>query len=303
MYIINSISEFHEHLSLPAPLHPLVSVSDVSNIHPKETKIWQQFYGNFYCISLKKDVKATVKYGQQYYDFNKGTMNFIAPKQIQSLSISEIQKMKIECGKGYMLLFHPDFLAKSPLSVKVKSCSFFSYSVNEALHLSEKEEQDIIEIFRKIETEYQHIDTHTQDIILSQIDLILNYSNRFYERQFITRKAVNNDLLFQMEQLLNDYFENDIALKNGLPTVEYVANKLNLSANYLSDMLRSLTGQNTQQHIHEKLIGKAKEKLSTTHLSVSEIAYELGFEQPQSFNRLFKKKTDQSPLEFRESFN
>lgn len=185
----------------------------------------------------------------------------------------------------------------------IKNYGYFSYSLNEALHLSQQEEQNIVEIFQKIEKEYQYIDKHTQDIILSQIDLLLNYCNRFYERQFITRKAVNNDLLSKMEALLNIYFSNTETLNCGLPTVEYLANQLNYSVNYLSDMLRLLTGQNAQQHIHEKLIEKAKEKLLTTNLSVSKIAYELGFEQPQSFNRLFKKKTEMSPLKYRQSFN
>lgn len=303
MHIINSISEFHQQLSLPEPLHPLVSIIDVAGIKPSESEVWERFFVNFYCISLKNDVTAKIKYGQQYYDFDKGTMNFIAPKQIQSLTISEIQKIKTECGKGYMLMFHPDFLHKHPLATTITNYSYFSYAVNEALHLSTREEKNIIEIFQKIEAEYQHIDRHTQDIILSQIDLLLNYSNRFYERQFITRKAVNNGLLSKMEQLLNDYFETDETLETGLPTVEYLAGKLNLSANYLSEMLRTLTGLNAQQHIHEKLIDRAKEKLSITNLSVSEIAYGLGFEQPQSFNRLFKKKTEMSPLEYRKSFN
>lgn len=303
MHIINSISEFHRQLSLPAPLHPLVSIIDISKMKPAESETWQQFFLNFYSISLKKDVTAKMKYGQQYYDFDKGIMNFIAPKQIQSLSISDIQQMNLECGQGYMLMFHADFLYKHPIATTIKSYGFFSYAVNEALHLSEREENAIIETFQKIETEYQHIDRHTQDIILSQIDLLLNYSTRFYERQFITRKAVNNDLISKTEQILKDYFESEKPLQNGLPTVEYLANKLNLSANYLSDMLRSLTGQNAQQHIQDKLIEKAKLKLSTTELSVSEIAYELGFEQPQSLNRLFKKKTEMSPLEYRQSFN
>ncbi|SEL88017.1 helix-turn-helix domain-containing protein [Parapedobacter koreensis] len=302
MYIVNSISEFHRQLSLPEPLHPLVSVIDVSEMKPAESEIWGQFFVNFYSISLKKDVTAKVKYGQQYYDFDKGTMNFIAPRQVQSLSISEIQQMRLECGQGYMLMFHPDFLHKHPIAAAIKNYGFFSYAVNEALHLSQREEKDIIEIFQKITQEYQHIDRHTQAVILSQIDLLLNYSNRFYERQFITRKAVNNDLLSSMERLLNDYFDNEETLKNGLPTVEFLAGKLNVSAHYLSDMLRSLTGQNAQMHIHEKLIEKAKEYLSSTNLSVAEIAYQLGFEYPQSFNRLFKKKTNISPLEFRASF-
>ncbi|MEH6305942.1 helix-turn-helix transcriptional regulator [Olivibacter sp. CPCC 100613] len=303
MHTINSISEFHRLLGLPEPLHPLVSVIQISDLRPVESEIWEQFFINFFNISLKKNVSAKMKYGQQYYDFDKGTMNFIAPKQVQSLSKSDIQQMKKECGHGYILLFHPDFLYKHPLATMIKNYGFFSYTVNEALHVSVQEEKDIIEIFQKIETEYQHIDRHTQDIILSQIDLLLNYSNRFYERQFITRKAVNHDLLTRMEQLLTDYFADEQTLKNGLPTVEHFAGKLNLSAHYLSDMLRSLTGQSAQQHIHDKQVEKAKEYLTLSNLSVAEIAYQLGFEYPQSFNKLFKRKTNMSPLEFRQSFN
>ncbi|MNT31059.1 Arabinose operon regulatory protein [compost metagenome] len=171
------------------------------------------------------------------------------------------------------------------------------------MHLSEKEEQNILDIFLKIEQEYQHIDKHTQEIIVAQIDLLLSYCNRFYERQFITRKPANNDILIKMENLLNDYFNNEKSMKEGIPTVDYFASQLNLSPHYLSDMLRFLTGQSTQQHIQNKLIEKAKEFLLTTKLSVAEIAYHLGFEYPQSFNKLFKKKTEISPLEFRKSFN
>ena len=300
---IHSISEFHRLLSLPAPLHPLVSVIHVADINPAENEIWGRFLLNFYSVSLKKDVLAKVKYGQQYYDFDKGVMSFIAPRQVQSVDISEVHRPGEECGQGYVLLFHPDFLIKTPLASAIKNYSFFSYAVNEALHLSEREEKNIVEIFMKIDAEYQHIDHHTQDIILSQIDLLLKYCNRFYERQFITRKTFNNDLLSQTELLLNEYFETEKTLQTGLPTVEYLANKLKVSPHYLSDMLRSFTGQNTQQHIHEKLIEKAKEHLTASNLSVAEIAYQLGFEYPQSFNKLFKKKTEMSPLEFRQKFN
>ncbi|MBY0482754.1 MAG: helix-turn-helix transcriptional regulator [Chitinophagaceae bacterium] len=303
MNIINSISEYHQLLSLPEPLHPLVSIIQVADTHIMETDVWEQFYINFYSVSLKRDVSAKVKYGQQYYDFNKGVMNFLAPKQVQSLSISDIRLINQECGQGYVLLFHPDFLGRHPLAASIKNYGFFSYALNEALHISEKEENSIIEILKKIDEEYQHIDRHTQDIILSQIDLLLNYSIRFYERQFITRKFVNNDLLIRMEQLLHRYFDKGESLQNGLPTVEYLAHNLNLSPNYLSDMLRSLTGQNAQQHIHNKMIEKAKEYLTSSNLSVAEIAYQLGFEYPQSFNKFFKKKTDISPLEYRQSFN
>jgi AraC family transcriptional activator of pobA len=303
MNIINSISEFHRLVSLPQPLHPLVSVVRVADMRFTDSAVWEHFSLNFYCVSLKTGIKGKVKYGQQYYDYDTGLMTFVAPKQVQSLNAPHEDILTPDAGTGYSLLFHPDFLYKHPLATLIKKYDFFSYSLNEALHLSDREEKYIAEIFQKIDDEYQHIDKHTQDIILSQIDLLLNYSNRFYERQFITRKAVNHDLLTRMEQLLNDSFEQQNALKNGVPTVESLANQLHLSPHYLSDMLRSLTGQSAQQHIQQKLIEKAKEYLTVTNLSVAEIAYQLGFEYPQSFNKLFKKKTNVSPLEFRQAFN
>ena len=303
MKVINSISEFHRMVSLPEPLHPLVSVVRVQDMRFAEDAVWEHFTLNFYCVSLKKDIAGKVKYGQQYYDYDKGVMTFVSTKQIQSLDVPHTEILNSEPGAGYALLFHHDFLYKHPLAAMIKNYGFFSYAVNEALHLSEKEEKNIIEIFEKIDEEYQHIDRHTQDIILSQIDLLLNYSNRFYERQFITRKAVNHDLLTKMETFLNAYFEDEETLKNGLPSVELLAKTFHVSPNYLSDMLRSLTGQSAQQHIQTKLIEKAKEYLSVTNLSVAEIAYQLGFEYPQSFNKLFKKKVNISPLEFRQTFN
>ncbi|RXG32338.1 helix-turn-helix domain-containing protein [Leeuwenhoekiella marinoflava] len=303
MQTINSLSEFHRLLSMPPPLHPLVSVVLVSEIHAVNSDLWRHFSTDFYTISLKNNIQSKVKYGQQYYDFDKGTMTFTAPKQVQSIEVDKTNAFNETIGTGYVLIFHADFLKKHPLQSTIRNYGFFSYSLNEALHLSQQEEQNIVDVFQKIEKEYQHIDKHTQDIMLSQIDLLLTYCNRFYERQFITRKTVNNDLLSKMENLLSDYFNTSETLKRGLPTVEYLANQLNYSANYLSDMLRLLTGQNAQQHIHEKLIEKAKEKLLTTNLSVSEIAYELGFERSQSFNRLFKKKTEMSPLKYRQSFD
>ncbi|GAA4314346.1 helix-turn-helix domain-containing protein [Mucilaginibacter gynuensis] len=303
MKIINSITEFHRLVSLPEPLHPLVSVVRVSDMNFADNDIWNQFSLNFYCVSLKRGIMGKVKYGQQYYDFDKGLMTFVAPKQVQALDAPHIDVLGPDFGVGYALMFHPDFLYKHPLATTIKGYGFFSYAVNEALHLSEKEEKNVAEIFQKIADEYQYIDRHTQDIILSQIDLLLNYSNRFYERQFITRKAVNHDVLTKMENLLADYFDNKETLRSGPPTVELLANQLNLSPHYLSDLLRSLTGQSAQQHIQDKLIDKAKEYLSITSLSVAEIAYQLGFEYPQSFNKLFKKKTNTSPLEFRQTFN
>jgi AraC-like DNA-binding protein len=190
-----------------------------------------------------------------------------------------------------------------PLAGNINNYSFFSYTVNEALHLSAEEEDDLIAILNKIDKECLHIDKHTQEIILSQIELLLNYSNRFYERQFITRKNHNHQLLAKFERLVDEYFERNTTMQQELLTVQRIAELMNLSPNYLSDLLRMHTGQNTQQHIHERLIEKAKEKLSTTNLSVSEIAYALGFEHAQSFSTLFKKKTSLSPLQFRQAFN
>ncbi|WP_158799859.1 AraC family transcriptional regulator [Pedobacter sp. L105] len=303
MGIINSISEFHQLLHLPEPLHPLVSVIRVADMRFKDNVIWEHFSFNFYCVSAKKTIWAKVKYGQQYYDYNKGVMSFVSPNQFQSLDIPQTDLLNPEFGTGYVLVVHPDFLYKHSLAATIKDYGFFSYSVNEALHLSEKEEKNVLELFQKIEEEYQYIDKHTQDIILSQIEMLLSYSNRFYERQFITRKAVNHDVLTRMDQLLNEYFNQEESLKKGLPTVESIASQLNLSPHYLSDLLRSFDGQNAQQHIHEKLIQKAKEYLTATNLSVAQIAYQLGFEYPQSFNKLFKKKMNISPLEFRQTFN
>ena len=260
--------------------------------------VWKGFVNRFYCVALKREAKGKIRYGQQHYDYDKGVLSFTAPNQVQYLDLQTV-----ECGSGYLLIFHPDFLLTHSLANRINNYGFFSYSVNEALHLSAEEEEDLITILNKIDQECQHIDKHTQEIILSQIELLLNYSNRFYERQFITRKNHDNQLLARIEQIINEYFDSDTPSQKGLLTVQYIASQINLSANYLSDLLRIHTGQNTQQHIHEKLIEKAKEKLATTSLSVSEIAFALGFEHSQSFSTLFKKKTKVSPVQFRQSLN
>lgn len=303
MNTINSITEFHRLVSLPDPLHPLISVVKVADMQFVEDAVWKQFTLNFYCISLKRDVSGVVKYGQQYYDYSKGVMTFIAPNQLQSLDVPHSELLEAAQGDGYAMLIHPDFLYGHQLATAIKNYGFFSYAVNEALHLSEREEEHIVEIFKKIDEEYQRIDKHTQDIILSQIDLLLNYSTRFYERQFITRKKVSNDLLLTFDELLTAHFYNEQPQISGLPSVSFFAEKLFVSPHYLNDMLKNLTGQTTQQHIQNKLIERAKELLSMTNLTVSEIAYQLGFEYPQSFNKLFKNKMNISPLEFRSNFN
>ncbi len=297
MKVIQSIIEFHRLLSLPEPHHPGMSVIRMEDVTFVDSDIWQQFYSMFYCVSLKRDVTAKMKYGQQFYDYDKGVMGFTAPKQVQSLDLSTV-----ESSKGYVLVVTADFLSRHPLNTKIREYGFFSYAVNEALHLSEREEATIVDLLEKIGEESRFIDKHTQEIILSQIDLLLSYANRFYERQFITRRNSSSDLLTRLNTILDVYFDQR-AMHQGLPTVQYIAQEIGVSPDYLSDMLRMLTGQNTQQHIQDRMIEKAKEILSTTDLSVSEIAYRLGFEYPQSFSKVFKNKTHVTPLEFRTSFN
>jgi AraC family transcriptional activator of pobA len=299
LQIINSISQWNSFFSLPKPQHPLISLirhSDTKNI--SLNKIEAMAF-DFYLISIKKDFKGKMRYGKNYYDFDDGTMTFISPGQVIAIDNDDDRD-----SSGWTLMFHVDFIRNYPLGKKIKEYGFFSYSVNEALHLSDKEEKMMENIINNIEQEYNApIDHYSQDVMVSQLELLLNYCNRFYNRQFITRKTASNDLLVKMENLLLEYFKEENVLQYGLLTVQKLADELNVSPNYLSDMLRSLTGQSTQQHIHNKLIEKAKDKLTTTSLTVSEIAYQLGFEYPQSFSKIFKSKTNLSPLEFKQAFN
>jgi AraC family transcriptional activator of pobA len=296
-YKFTSISDLHRVLGLPKPLHPLVSLVDNAAISIEKQNLPSSFLLDFYKVSYKKGLNGKMRYGQHYYDFDEGGLVFTSPNQL--LAVTDDTQYY-----GYSLLFHSDFIRNYPLGKTIKSLGFFSYSVHEALYLSDKERTIITNILSNIDDElHSSIDEFSQDVIVTQIELLLNYSNRFYKRQFITRKAVSSDLLAQLEDILNTYFNNDTPSVKGLPTVQYLADQLNVSPHYLSDMLRTLTGQNAQQHIHQKLIEKAKEVLSTSTLSVAQVAYQLGFEHPQSFNKLFKKKTSQSPLEFRQSFS
>ncbi|QCR22319.1 AraC family transcriptional regulator [Pontibacter sp. SGAir0037] len=298
-HIFASLSEAARAFGLREPQHPLIWMLGAESTRVIETNFPQPHVLSFYKISYKPRLSGRVKYGQHYYDFDEGGLLFAAPNQV----IGHNEEHGGVCST-YTLLIHPDFLLTYPLAKKIKQYGFFSYSANEALHLSDKEKATIITIFTILEEELNsRIDDFSHDVIISQIELLLNYANRFYKRQFITRKTLSNDLLQKLEEILEDYFNSERSLNQGIPTVQFISEQLNMSPSYLSDMLRSLTGQNAQQHIHHKLIEKAKEKLSTTSLSVSEVAYELGFEHPQSFSKLFKIKTSQSPLEFRQSFN
>jgi AraC family transcriptional regulator, transcriptional activator of pobA len=298
---IRSITEFHQLRQLPKPEHPLISVVNIEDMGHEEPKETVALMLDYYNISLKRNFSGKFRYGQQEYDFDEGVMFFIAPGQVFSI---EHDKDGLARRSGWMLLIHPDFLWNTPLAKTIRQYEFFDYSVNEALLLSEKEETTVTRIIQAIHQEYQsNSDKVSQGIIISQIETLLNYSDRFYQRQFITRKITNHRILERLAKILEDYFNSPEQTGNGLPSVQTIAGQLNISPNYLSSLLKVLTGQSTRQHIHDKLIEKAKEKLSTTDLSVSEIAYELGFEHPQSFSKLFKTKTQLSPLEFRQSFN
>ncbi len=301
MHRFKTISEFHDYSNLPEPEHPLISLIDYSMVNYRTNIDNIKWVQNFYSIGLKRNVNEKFNYGQQKYDFNEGLLSFVSPQQILTIEINPHIKVN---ASGWLLLIHPDFLWNTTLAKSIKKYDFFDYSVNEALFLSKKEETIIDELLKNIQKEYQsNIDKFSENIIISQIELLLNYSERYYERQFITRKITNNEILIKLENILNTYFNHDKILFNGAPTVTEIADQLNLSPNYLSNTLKIITGQTTQQHIQNKLIEKAKEKLSTTTLSVSEIAYELGFEHPTSFSKLFKNKTQISPKFFRQSFN
>ena len=297
----NSLSYFHSFCILPNPEHPLISLIDYSKVRYPVDDTELKWIQNFYSIGLKRNVNAKFNYGQQEYDFDSGVLCFVSPLQFLSLEMKP--GVEVE-PTGYLLLIHPDFLWGTALAKKIKSYEFFSYQINEALFLSDKEEKIIVDLFKNIEKEYQtNIDKFTQELIVAQLELFLIYAERFYERQFFTRKKSSHELLEKFEEVLSRYFENGNLIENGIRSVKAIAEQMNISPNYLGSLLRIHTQQNTQQHIQNKIIDTAKERLSTTNLSVSEIAYELGFEHPQSFSKLFKQKTNQSPGEFRRLFN
>ncbi len=296
-----TISEFHRYCNLPKPEHPLISLVDYSQVHYNTNDAEIRWVQDFYSIGLKRNVNEKFNYGQQQYDFDEGVLAFVSPQQMLSIELNPNITIN---ASGWLLLIHPDFLWNTSLAKTIKNYDFFGYAVSEALFLSEKEEIILTEIFKNIQREYQsNIDKFSTDIIVVQVELLLNYAKRYYERQFITRKITNHQVLIKLEEILQTYFDKENTLFNGIPTVAQIAKDLNLSPNYLSNMLKVISGQSTQQHIHNRLIEVAKEKLSTSELTVSEIAFELGFEHPASFSKLFKNKTNSSPRAFRNSFN
>ena len=293
--VLNTVTDYTRFCGLPAPAHPLLTLIDLAKTRhlpppATNTTVVQQLY----TIWLKKDFKGRLHYGHQSYDFTEGVLGFVAPGQVFSVD----DTLDVSQLSGWMLVFHPDLLRKYPLAQKITSYGFFAYQVHEALHLSATEEVVLEGLLSTIRAEYEHpIDGFSQDVLVAQLELLLSYANRFYHRQFVTRRSAENDLTTRFETLLIGYFAQDGELS--LPTVQYFADALHVSPAYLSDTLRTLTGQTTQQHIHLALIDKAKQILLTTSLSVNETAFQLGFDYPQYFSRLFKKKTGQSPTAFR----
>lgn len=296
--VLTSISELMHTLGMPGPLHPLVALVqyDLSKISSEH--VGKNFLIDFYKISFKRTFKGQVKYGQGHYDFEEGGLAFLGPNQLVTMSGEQ------SSNDGYTLYFHADLIRNYQLGRNIQQYGFFSYTIAEALFLSEKEKGVISGLFESIASELENnIDAFSQDVLVSQIELLLNHSNRFYNRQFITRKIVYNDLISKMNAYLDERFDPGRSSLSGLPTVQEVSAHLQVSTRYLTDLLRSLTGQSTQQHIHNRLIEKAKYILSTSQLSIAEIAYQLGFEHPQSFHKLFKRSTNLSPNAFRQSFN
>lgn len=295
---IDTLKTYNDLLSFPKPRNPLFSIQRFEDfpLLPADGPI--KLTMDFYQITFKKNCGNKIIYGQSLYDFDEGVLSFFSPKQVVIKEPDQIS------NTGFIILIHPEYIRGHALETKIKSYGFFDYAVNEALILSAEEEDFIQHIFIQLEKEFNRaIDHLSQDVILSNLDLLLTYSNRYYTRQFITRKQHYNSLLAKFETLLDELFAETTLAEKGLPNVADIAAAFHLSSRYFSDLIKEHTGRTTQQHIHDKLIDKAKEMLSATNLSVSEIAYQLGFQHSQSFSKLFKAKTDQSPLAFRAGFN
>lgn len=292
---IKSISEINNFVQSKTK-HPLVAVVDFSKLD-EQMEEGTRISCDFYSIMFKNYCANKLRYGRQTYDFQEGSLVCIAPKQVLTMD-SEIEKKEDMMGWG--LFFHPDLLRGTSLGNKMNDYTFFSYETSEALHLSDKEKQILFDCVQKIESELQeNIDIHSQTLLVSNIELLLNYCSRYYSRQFITRKSINSNTVAQVQTLLKNYFKTEKLQEKGLPTVKYLADNVHLSASYLSDLLKKETGMNAQDHIHYYLIEEAKNVLLNTDNSVSEIAYSLGFEYPQYFSKLFKQKTGQTPIEYR----
>jgi AraC-like DNA-binding protein len=294
IYRVKSISELHEIVRVGKSKHPLITIIDYSKVDVADAPESGRFVCEFYSINFKSH--CSLRYGRQFFDHKEGTLLCTAPEQVLTMENTE----RTNNVKGWGLFFHPEFIRNTPLGSKIMEYSFFRYEEKEALHLSFDEKNILTTILEQIEKEYQtNIDKHSQTLLLSNLELLLNYCMRFYGRQFITRTNQNKDVIIQFEQFLTAYIHSDQLKRSGLPTVKLCAENLNLSANYLSDLLKSETGKNAQEHIHFYLLDKAKTLLRNTNKTVNEIAFELGFEYPQNFSKLFKKKLGISPSDYR----
>jgi AraC-like DNA-binding protein len=294
VYRVQTISELHEIAGFEKPKHPLVTVIDYSKVDVKDTPESGNFICSFYSVNFKKHCDFI--YGRQVFDHKEGTLHCTAPEQVITFN----RKRKAYSSEGWGLYFHPELIRNSSLGKKINEYSFFSYAENEALHLSEQEKHTLLYVLKQVENEYNtNIDHYSRDLIISNIELLLNYCKRFYGRQFITRTNQSKDVIIRFEEFVTDYFNTDKLRNNGIPTVKYCAEAMNLSPNYFSDMLKSETGKNTQEHIHYHLLEKAKTMLVSSDKNINQIAYELGFEYAQSFSKFFKKKAGVSPTLFR----
>ena len=293
-YKVQTIGQLHAIAGFEKPKHPLVTVIDYSKVDVNKGPESGSFICSFYSVNFKSHCDFI--YGRQAFDHQEGTLLCTAPEQIITFN----RKKESGRSEGWGLYFHPELIRNTALGKKINEYSFFSYAENEALHLSEQEKHILLSILKQMENEYNtNIDHYSHDLIISNIELLLNYCRRFYGRQFITRTNQNKDVIVRFEEYITDYFKSDKLKNNGLPTVKECAGAMNLSPNYFSDLLKSETGKNTQEHIHYYLLEKAKTLLVNSDKSINEIAYELGFEYPQSFNKFFKKKVGVSPTVFR----
>lgn len=293
---LKSVSQAMAAMGLEKPMHPLISV-----FYHKDIQNGSQFSGksiasSFYIMEFKDGKAGSFNYGRTNYDFEEGTLIFLAPGQVLKVDDWEVD----DAANGWTLIFHPDLIRKSHLGQHIKDYSFFSYEVNEALHISDKEKLVIQDLKDKIVLEYnQNMDRQSQKLIVTSLELLLDYCTRYYNRQFITRENLNSDIITRFELLMKSYYDSNKPYENGLPSVKYCGEELNLSSNYLSDLLKKETGKNTQEHIHYYVIERAKNRLLNSVDSISQIAYDLGFEYPQNFSKIFKKKTGVSPSIFR----
>ncbi|OJJ22216.1 hypothetical protein BKI52_09260 [marine bacterium AO1-C] len=294
---IQTLSEMFKLLELPSPKHPLIAILDYAKTPVTTTVPEQKTICDFYQISFKGDKGGSLGYGRNSYDYQEGSIIYVGPGQVVTYGVASSE---VTIDKGWSLFFHPDLIRTFSLGDKIKEYGFFNYTINEALHVSEKEREVIHSILEKIELELEsNIDDFSEELIVSNLELLLNYSKRFYNRQFITRKRFSGDIIIRFQHLLDQYFADDLQKELGVPTVQYFADKCDYSANYLSDLIRKGTDKSILEHVHSKLIDLAKNKLLNSNLSVSEIAHVLGFEYPQYFSRLFKKKTGMTPTEYR----